>query len=120
MTTPLRFLVDVGVGRAAEARLATLGHDTVAVRDRNPRLPDSDILEWAAADDRIVVTMDRDFGDLVFQSSAGHAGVLLLRMHDLTGLDKADALERIVSDHGAELPGRFAVYQDGRLRVRET
>lgn len=118
MGAPLRFLFDVGVGRAAERALVELGHDVASVRDHDPSMPDDDILRWAHREGRIVVTMDRDFGALVFQSGIGQAGVLLLRMEDALSNEKAQALRAIVEDHGRELPGRFAVFQRGRLRIR--
>ena len=65
--TVLRVLVDVGVGRAAEGWLRQHGHDTQSVRDRDPRMEDADILSWAVNEQRLVVTMDKDFGELVFQ-----------------------------------------------------
>lgn len=116
---PLRFLVDVGVGRGVERALTDDGHDVVSVRDRDPRMPDDAILAWAAAEGCIVVTMDRDFGALVFQSANPQAGVLLLRMLDATSAEKATTAREIVRDHGDELPGSFAVFQKGRLRIRQ-
>lgn len=65
MSSPLRLLVDAGVGTAVEGWLRAAGHDVAAVRDRDPRMPDQDILTWAVAEQRIVITMDTDFGELV-------------------------------------------------------
>ena len=62
----LRLLFDVGVGRRAEEAAVALGHDVVAVRDLDPKMPDEEILHRAAVEDRIVVTMDQDFGTLVY------------------------------------------------------
>lgn len=96
MGEPLRFLVDVGVGRGVERALAEDGHDVASVRDREPRMADEDILAWVAADGRIVMTMDRDFGALVFRSANLQAGVLLLRMADATSTEKAATTRDIV------------------------
>jgi predicted nuclease of predicted toxin-antitoxin system len=76
----MKFLVDVCAGIAVAAALRRLGHDVAEVRDRDPRLDDMDILDWAVQEQRLVVTMDRDFGALVFESLQPHAGVLLLRL----------------------------------------
>ena len=119
MAEPTRFLVDVGVGRGVERALADDGHDVVSVRDRDPRMADDAILASAAAEGRIVVTMDRDFGALVFQSASPQAGVLLLRMQDATGAEKAATAQEIVRENGDELAGAFAVFQKGRLRIRQ-
>jgi predicted nuclease of predicted toxin-antitoxin system len=114
----LRVLVDVGVGRAVEDWFRQNGHDVQSVRDRDPKMDDADILAWALAELRLVVTMDKDFGELVYHSGQPHAGVLLLRLESANGAEKARIVEEIVRIYGDQLPGNFAVYQDGRLRIR--
>jgi predicted nuclease of predicted toxin-antitoxin system len=115
VSTPLRLLVDVGVGTAVESWLRAAGHDAAAVRDRDPRLPDADILAWAVAEQRIVVTMDKDFGELVYRSGQAHAGVLLLRLDDADSAAKVRAVEAIIAAYADKLSGHFSVYQDGHF-----
>ena len=114
----MKFLFDVGVGIGAENWLKTEGYDVLAVRDIDPRLLDETILERAEREGRIVVTMDKDFGELVYRSGRAHAGVLLLRMEDANGEEKREALEAIIKHYGETITGNFAVYQRGKLRVR--
>ena len=76
----MKVLVDVGVGKAVENWLEFHGLDVVAVRDLNARMTDAAILTLAAQEHRLVITMDKDFGELVVQSGQPHAGVLLLRL----------------------------------------
>ena len=54
----------------------------VSVREINPRASDANILSTAASENRIVITMDKDFGELVHKSGRPHRGVLLLRMEE--------------------------------------
>ncbi len=90
----------------------------LAVRDRDPRMRDKDILAWAASEQRLLITMDKDFGELVFHSGQPHAGVLLLRLEDALGAEKAAVVEAIFAQHGPQLAGKFSVYQDGQIRIR--
>ncbi|MFW6069301.1 MAG: DUF5615 family PIN-like protein [Chloroflexota bacterium] len=113
-----RFLVDAGVGSLAERHLSQSGYDVKTVRDINPSMDDRDILQLAVKEQRIVVTMDKDFGEYVFRSGLDHRGVLLLRMEDANGQSKARVLARIVSEHEDMLAGHFTVYQRGKLRIR--
>lgn len=113
----MRFVVDAGVGTGAERMLRELGHVVVAVRNIDPHLPDTEVLALATHHAAIVVTMDKDFGDLVFKEQRPHQGVLLLRLEDATGPERAAVLRQILEQHGAELPGRFAVFQHERLRI---
>lgn len=114
----MKVIVDVGVGRAVEGLLRECGHDVLAVRDVDPRLPDGQILARAVREHRLVITMDRDFGELVYRRGLTHTGVLLLRLEDATGEEKRAVVRAIFDEHGDALPGRFSVYQRGRLRMR--
>jgi predicted nuclease of predicted toxin-antitoxin system len=114
----MRLLVDVSAGLAIAEVLRTLGHDVVSVRDRDARMADVDILAWAVAESRLVVTMDKDFGELVYHAGQPHSGVLLLRLEDARIPEKERVTLEIFTRYGDQLPGRFAVYQDGRLRIR--
>ncbi len=93
----LKFLVDVGVGTAVEEYLREQEYDTKTIRSIDPRMDDLDIIRLAHAEDRMVLTMDKDFGELVYHSAMSHSGILLLRLDDATGEEKKrvpDALRR--------------------------
>ena len=75
----------------------------------------SQILARALRERRLVIT---DFGDLVYRRGLAHTGVLLPRLEDATGEEKRAVVRAIFEQYGEALPGRFTVYQDGRLRMR--
>ncbi len=110
-------MVDAGVGTSVERLLRELDYPMVAVRDINPHMPDTEVLNLAAAHAAIVITMDKDFGDLVFKERRPHHGILLLRLEEATGAERAAVVRLILAQHAAELPGRFAVFQNDRLRI---
>jgi predicted nuclease of predicted toxin-antitoxin system len=118
MSSTLKVLVDVGTGKAVEDWLRGAGYDTTAVRDIDPRMHDADILALAVSEQRLLLTMDKDFGELVYHSGQVHAGVLLLRLEEARGDEKAKVVEEIFTKYGNQLHGHFSVYQSGRLRVR--
>lgn len=64
----MKILTDVGVGKAVENYLQQEGHDVLAVRDIDPDMPDDDILALAVQEQRLVITMDKGFGELVYHS----------------------------------------------------
>ena len=113
----MRFVVDAGVGTSVECLLREMGYDSVAVRDIDPHLPDVEVLALARQHTAIVVTMDKDFGDLIFKQRLPHHGVLLLRLEAASGPERATVVRLILTQHAAELPGRFAVFQNDRLRI---
>lgn len=114
----LKFLIDVGFGRAVEDLLRTRGYDLKAVRDIDPCAKDSEILDIAVNEGRMVITMDKDFGELVHKLSMQHSGVLILRMEDARGMEKAEVVGKILAEYESEINGKFCIYQDERLRVR--
>ena len=75
----MRFVVDAGVGTSVERPLRDLHYPVVAVWDINPHMPDVQVLDLARQQQAIVVTMDKDFGDLIFKERQPHHGVLRLR-----------------------------------------
>ncbi len=115
----LKFLVDVGVGRKVEEYLQTHGYDTKSVRDINPSMQDKDIIGIAALEDRMVITMDKDFGELVYHSSMKHYGVLLLRLEDATGLEKQKIVDHIILNYSDKIENHFCVFQNDKFRIRE-
>ena len=118
MNSPLKVIVDVGTGKAVEDWLRGAGYETTAVRDIDPRMRDVDILALAVSEQRLLVTMDKDFGDLVYRSGQAHAGVPLLRLEDAGSDEKVKIVEAIFAKYGNQLFGHFSVYQNGRLRIR--
>jgi predicted nuclease of predicted toxin-antitoxin system len=112
------FVVDLNVGEAVAEALKLAGHDVVFISDGDPTMRDRDILRLAVHDQRIVITMDHDFGELVYRSGEPHAGILLLRMPDSTASEKVRVVGEIISRFGGQLPRHFSVYRNGRLRVR--
>jgi predicted nuclease of predicted toxin-antitoxin system len=115
----MKFLIDMGVGKKVEEWFKENGYDVKCVRDINIRSKDADILRLAVSEDRMIITMDKDFGELVYNPGMLHSGVLILRLENARGEDKVDIVERIVTGFSEKIENKFCVYQDGRLRIRE-
>ena len=115
----LKFLIDVGVSKKVEEWLIRNGYDIKTVRDINPRMDDDKILSIAAHENRMVITMDKDFGELVYHSNLTHSGVLLLRLEDAKADKKVKTIEKILSEYSDRLQNNFCVFQYGRLRIRK-
>jgi predicted nuclease of predicted toxin-antitoxin system len=115
----LKFLIDAGVGKKVEKWLVNQGYDTTSVRNIDPRLPDKEILKIAVSEKRMVITMDKDFGELIYNSGLIHGGVLLLRLEDAKSDEKVKTIENILVKYADKLTNKFCVYKDGRLRIRK-
>jgi predicted nuclease of predicted toxin-antitoxin system len=118
-TNELKFLVDVGVGKKVEDFLLGKSFDTKAVRSLDQRMPDQEIIRLAALEKRIVITMDKDFGELVYHSGMDHCGILLLRLEDATGSEKQQVVAKILAKYADNLTNHFCVYQNKKFRFRK-
>ncbi len=114
----LRFIVDVGVSNKVEKWLADQGFDVKNVRDIDPRISDHEIVKIASQENRMVITMDKDFGELVYRTSVVHTGVLLLRLEACSSEEKLNVIKRILEEHQDKMVGKFCVYKDNNLRIR--
>ena len=115
----LKFLVDVGVGKKVEEYLLEKRYDTKAVRSLDHRMPDQEIIRLAALEKRIVITMDKDFGELVYHSRMDHCGILLLRVEDATGSEKQQVIAKILAKYANNMKNNFCVYQNQKFRFRK-
>ena len=118
-TSELKFLVDVGVGKSIEDFLSRSGYDTKAVRKIDPRLEDEKIIRIAASENRMVITMDKDFGELVYHSGMPHCGVLLLRLEDAVGTRKLQIVKHILETYSHQITNCFCVFQNDRFRIKK-
>jgi len=76
----MRFLANENFPGAAVTALEAAGHDVVWVRIAAPGTTDPDVLAWAAREERILLTLDKDFGELARGSALPHTcGIVLLR-----------------------------------------
>ncbi len=115
----LKFLVDVGVGKKVEEYLLEKKYDTKAVRLLDQGMPDQEIIRLAALEKRIVITMDKDFGELVYHSGMEHCGILLLRLEDATGSEKQQVIAKILAKYADNMKNNFSVYQNKKFRFRK-
>jgi len=112
----MRFIVDESSGRAVAESLRALGHDVLAVPEVMLSAHDHDILSRAASEGRILITNDKDFGELVFRNGGEHCGVVLLRLHDESASNRVRVAKAIVEQYGERLVGRFVVGTDAAVR----
>lgn len=114
----MQFLVDESAGSAVAAHLRGLGHDVLEVLHSMPQADDTAILAKAVQEARIVVTNDKDFGELVFRSGQAHAGIVLLRLHDETSPNRVRVIQAVLTQCGDMLPNQFVVASETQIRLR--
>jgi predicted nuclease of predicted toxin-antitoxin system len=115
----MRLIVDESTGTTVVAYLRAAGHDVLAVAEAMPQADDAAILERAEREARVLLTNDKDFGDLAFRVGLGHAGILLLRLHDDVPARRIEVVRAVLARWADRLPGRFAVATEQGIRFRD-
>jgi predicted nuclease of predicted toxin-antitoxin system len=115
----MRFLLDQSSDARLVPYLRRLGHDATRVgADYLSGLSDRQVLSLAQAEGRILITDDRDFGELVFRLRQPHTGVIFLRLGDYA--DLSTKIERVahVLTHYPDQCDHFLVVTRTSVRVR--
>lgn len=116
----MRWLIDECVDAALVARLRELGHDGVYMAEVAPRATDADVMSRAHREHRLLLTEDKDFGDLIFRQARPSAGIVLLRIGAPQRQQKEPRLIAAIERFGDALFGRYTVIEEGRFRWRTT
>jgi predicted nuclease of predicted toxin-antitoxin system len=114
----VNLVADESVEQDIVARLRADGHDVLYVAELAPSITDDAVLDEANVRTALLVTGDKDFGELVYRLGRVHGGVVLARLAGLSAAAKAEIVARVLRDHEAELPGAFSVITPGAVRIR--
>ncbi len=113
----MKFLANENVPTASVAMLKAAGHDILHVAEVCPGEIDANVLELARRQGRIVVTFDRDYGELVFRLRKPRpTGVIYLRFDPLWPTEAGEILAAVIAS--VPLEGWFTVVERNRLRQR--
>ena len=112
----MKFLLDRCAGRRLAEWLQQNGHDVLECRTLGDDPGDEAILQLAADQDRILVTIDTDFGSLVFVAQAPHCGVV--RLPDVPFHRRIQLMEQVLQRHEKDLEQKAIVtVRGGRIRI---
>jgi predicted nuclease of predicted toxin-antitoxin system len=116
----VRVKLDENIPRSARQVLIAAGHDVDTVDDEAlGGASDPQVVAAAAADKRLLITLDRGLGDIRAYPPGSHAGILVLRPSDQSARTVAAALAEVVAGHDlTTLAGTVTVAQRGLLRIR--
>ena len=115
----MRFLVDECTGPKVAQWLRDQGHEVFSVYDEARGLDDSTILSKAFSENWILMTNDRDFGEMVFRELHPHRGVVFLRLPDERPAAKIDAIRKLLDSYADQLADRFVVVTEFQVRFSQ-
>ena len=112
----MKFLIDRCAGHLLAEWLRKEQHDVVESRELGPDPGDRVLLEWSVRESRILVTIDTDFGELIFLENLPHAG--LVRLPDVPSQERQSVMQDLLTRYKADLEDAAIItVRGGRIRI---
>ncbi len=115
----LSFLADESCDFGVVRALRSEGHDVFAVAEMMSRSNDRELIDFAASEERILITEDKDFGWLVHVARAISNGVIFIRFPGRSRKNVGALVCQVVQQHGQRLHRSFVVIEPGYVRISE-
>ncbi len=115
----MNFLADENIEYSIISFLIKRKINVFAVRELIKGSSDAEIIEFAASKNLIIITSDKDFGELSFRLHKSNYGIILLRLQYLTPEEKANLLILSLKKLGSNIAGKFIVIEQDSIRIRE-
>ena len=114
----MKFLADECCDTGVVASLRADGHDVTYVLERQAGISDEEVLQNAFVEGRILLTEDKDFGELIYRLKKPAYGIILIRIDVQERHEKWPRLEALIAKHGDRLTGYFVVVDLNKYRFR--
>lgn len=114
----MKIVADEGVDRQIVERLRRENHEVLYVAELAPGISDDEVLRSANQRDAVLLTADKDFGELVFRLNRTSRGILLIRLEGLLPDAKSAIVANAVREHGEQMYDCFSVITSGAIRIR--
>ena len=114
----MKFLADENVDKLIVKRLRKDGHVVLYVLEMEPSISDDEVIKRANHESALLITGDKDFGELAFRQDRIVHGVVLIRLAGLSAQRKAEVVALAVQEHTDELSQNFTAVTPGAVRIR--
>jgi predicted nuclease of predicted toxin-antitoxin system len=114
----MRFLLDVNTSGVLFRLLLDSGHDILCVTDVDAGMSDDLILQWAVREERIIITTDSDFEQMIWLEERPHCGVL--RLENLPRAERIELFQEVLANHAQDLElGLIVIATQKKIRIRK-
>lgn len=112
----MRFLVDECTGPIVAKWLRENDHEVFSVYDDWTGASDEDVLAKAVHENWILITNDKDFGEMVFRERRPHRGVVFMRLADERSANKVKVLTHLLESYSEKLSDQFVTVTETKVR----
>jgi predicted nuclease of predicted toxin-antitoxin system len=114
----VNFVADESLDLQIVKRLRQDGHIISYITEIQPGVTDDIVLNLANQEGRVLLTADKDFGELVFRLGRASFGVVLIRLSGLVSSQKAEIVAHAINQYATDLLGSFTVITPQIVRIR--
>jgi predicted nuclease of predicted toxin-antitoxin system len=114
----MKILADESVDKGIVVRLREDGHEVRYVAELSPGIMDEEVLALAREDKTLLLTADKDFGELIFRQGYVKHGIVLYRLAGLSSSEKAEIISLAITEHSEKLLQAFSVITEKAIRIR--
>jgi predicted nuclease of predicted toxin-antitoxin system len=115
----MKLLVDEGVDKPIVDLLRHSGFDVHYILETHRGIEDEKVLQIANEEARVLLTQDKDFGEMVFRLRKVHLGIILIRLGTQTSVEKARLVNYALLEYREKLINAFTVIQINAIRIRK-
>lgn len=115
----MKLLTDENISSEVVGFLRELNYDVLSIPEAKPGMVDSEVLHRAFFEERIVITCDKDFGELIYNQNLPTRGVILLRLKDETNRNKVKVLDLLFKKFKEGIKNKFIVVTESKVRVKQ-
>ncbi len=112
-----QIVADESVDFRIVIQLRQLGLTVYSIAEQQPSIRDDQVLAVANENDALLITEDKDFGELVFRLQLPHRGILLIRIVEAD--QKIASVVRTIAKYHIELLNKFSVINENKLRIKD-
>ncbi len=112
----MRFLVDECTGTGVAAWLRQQQYEVFSVYEQARGSNDDTLIQKAFSENWVLITNDKDFGEMVYRERRPHRGIVFLRLTDERTGNKIAVLQALLDNHAERLPDNFVVVTEDRVR----
>ncbi len=113
----MRFLIDECTGSKVANWLRGKNDEVFSVFDEARGISDDEVLTKAANENWILITNDKDFGEMIFRERRTHHGIIFLRLDDEKATNKIQVLEKLLENYAEKLPEQFVTVTETKVRI---
>jgi predicted nuclease of predicted toxin-antitoxin system len=113
----MKFLIDECTGTTVANWFVSQGYEVFSVFDSWRGATDDELLSKAFTENYILVTMDKDFGEMIFRYQKPHKGIIFLRCEPNNFKKRIEVLTDLLANYSDKLPLNFVVVTNENVRI---